>query len=336
MVLISCPTCQKPKKATSTPKRSRKRNNDTDLQASAEDVDLDNHVRSLRKVDYELDEESQKTFEAFVAGALTVSSEKGPVKSGQNGNVETFAKALTMTSFNFGNSHQKEGIRVEATKGEANEDEVGVEGAKEVLTMVKNYSRSTKSKSGTDSLARKVVQTFSSYFTPQQLSLLHKTMQRNNVEWLNPKVCFMLDALNLHPDKADPRYSQKYLAPVPTEVCFDPMKPVGTFVLNFASKVFVDGDEKSRQITRGDMVNKQAWKFVPSRLEGLLRVYYLVPRLLKHGEAWSNVRLHRCDGTQGIFLCHYKVVSKENMVCRVRFQDVSDRMLDILALPDLF
>eukprot|EP00924_Labyrinthula_sp_SR-Ha-C_P005351 maker-scaffold_1-snap-gene-29.37-mRNA-1 protein AED:0.33 eAED:0.33 QI:0/1/0.5/1/1/1/2/223/820 len=274
-------------------KRSRKRGSDSEGESR----------ERLRKLDYEMDEETQKVFEEVLGQYMNQSS--GDSKN---------ENPLLLTSGG-------------GVKEKKDED------AEELLTMVKNYHRTGSQSESSASLARKVVSVISDYLSKDQLSRLHGEMKKNNIQWLNPKILFQIDRVNLTEDQNDLRYQKEYLNPEPEEVSFDPGYPVGTYIVNFVSRVFIDVDNESKEIARGSMLNQHSWKFVPSKLEAVLRIYYVIPRLFKTGSAWSYVRMYRCDGTEAIFLAKYELLSREKKLALVKFQDVSFRMKHILTLP---
>jgi len=242
--------------------------------------------------------------------------------------VDGHVGSLRRVDYELGNEFNRrvhEGTSSLEESADSSED-----GETSVLTLIRNYNRVAKSQDGS-SLAKAVVKTFSQHLSSSQLQTLAKSFSENGVEWLNPSVCFMLD--HLGPNNKDPRYQKDYLCPEAHQVQFDPFRRKGKYLVNFANRVFVDVDQVSKEIARGSMMGKHSWSFVPGRVEALLRIYYVIPKLFGTGEAWSYVRMHRCDGSQGIFLCHYKLVNKGSAHCLVTFQDVSDKMHDLLELP---
>ena len=198
-----------------------------------------------------------------------------------------------------------------------------------VMSLILNTARRAK-QSKSKKLSQNIARFFADYFTEHDLQTLSVHMRQEGIEFYNPSICFILDSIT--PNDMDPRYSRNYLSPEPNAVAFDQFRPTGAYVVNLATRMFVDTDRGSYQIARGDVRGKHSWLFVPSRVEALLRVYYIMPKLLKTGQAWSHVRMHRCDGTEGVFLCLYKLVNNGTDFL-VRFQDVSDRFQHVLELP---
>jgi len=242
-------------------------------------------------------------------------------------NIDTHVGSLRRVDYELGNEFNRRVYEGTSFLEESAEDD---NGETSVLTLIRNYNRVAKSQDG-PSLAKNVVKAFSQHFSSSQLQTLAKSMSDNGIEWLNPSVCFMLD--HLGPNNKDPRYQKEYLCPDASTVRFEPFRKKGTYLVNFVSRVFVDVDQASKEIARGNMMGKHSWNFVPGRVEALLRIYYVIPKLFGTGEAWSYVRMNRCDGTQGIFLCHYKLINSSTAHCLVTFQDVSDRMQTMLELP---
>ena len=195
-----------------------------------------------------------------------------------------------------------------------------------LILQTARRARMSKSKK----LSQNIARFFADYFSEHDLQTLSVHMRQEGIEFFNPSICFILDSIT--PNNTDPRYSRDYLSPESTAVAFDRMRPTGAYVVNLATRMFMDSDRGSLQIARGNVRGKHSWVFVPSRVEALLRVYYIMPKLLKTGQAWSHVRMHRCDGTEGVFLCQYKLINN-GADFLVRFQDVSDRFQHVLELP---
>lgn len=212
-----------------------------------------------------------------------------------------------------------------------NEHETEEDETHNVLTMVRNYERTNDIQS--NGLAKRLIEVMTTVYGEEGFTAFVKSMKKNRYDWYSPSICKVLDQLT--PQSSDPRLTKEYLAPSAEKAQFDPFQPTGTFILNFVTKIFEDSDASAIKIARGDMKNKHGWNFVPGRAEAVLRLYYIMPSLQKTGKAYSHVRFFRCDGTMGVFLCHYDLISPKEFTVKIRFQDVSDRMHHILLLPDL-
>lgn len=207
-----------------------------------------------------------------------------------------------------------------------------VDDSANILTMVQNYER-TKPTSNSG-LAKKLVEVMASVFGKERFQCFVQSMNTHRHNWLTPAVCKIIDDIKPNASR-DPRLSKDYLAPTLENARFDHNLPIGKLIINFVTKIIKDDDCTARMIARGPLMNKHIWQFIPDNAEAVLRLYYLMPLLQKHGEARTYLRFFRRDGTMGVFLVHHKIISTNPFMIKVRLQDVSHRMQHILTLPDI-
>ena len=166
-------------------------------------------------------------------------------------------------------------------------------------------------------------------YTFEDLCEMELAATRRGTKIITPACFYFLRQKDLFTSNS----SLNYIFPNQEDQRFlpEPTRPLGKFVLNLKTGVFVEEDENCKQLLGRSIRGKFIREVMDSSLYTMVASIRVLPALASGEEVWSRLRIVKSDGSVGLYLSKSKARNEDFAVST--FQDHSDFFQQLLLNP---